>query len=457
MKKLINRCFLVLLTFSITACELDFKPEDENRILTDEAFNSVEDVELALIGTYSNLRAGAALGAVSHWVGGVMADEAIISDQQANTFQNQQIVNRDFNFQNTTIASMWDEMYRTINRANNVMLEVENFATGAQRDQIRGEALFIRGLCHFELIRYFAFPYEEGQLNDQLGIPLRLEASRSITQIQRSTVQEVYDQIIVDLMEARDLMSSAVPGRASAMAAQALLAKVYFQQNDFENAFTEANAVINQGIFSLNAGVSDLWQIDHSPESIFEFNSIVADDAGSGLVGAYEPVNNFLFANQSTGELISNDVSDSRSNWVNVDGNVYEVVKYALNNVNGDPVINVPLIKLSEILLIRAEAGAAIANGASDLDNAAADLQLVRSRAFGDPALMINYSDATDLITQIRNERRIEMAFEWSNRFHELKRTKQDVRGLPYNSCDLLFKIPNTETNGNPSIQQNDC
>ncbi len=457
MKKLYTTAILISLVAVMSSCELDFKPEDENTILTDEAFQSIDDVELALIGTYSNLRAGAALGGTSHWIGGVMADEAIISANQANTFQNTQIVRRDFNFQNTTVASVWDELYRTINRANNVLLEADNFASGSQLEQIRGEALFVRALCHFELVRYFAFPYEEGQSNDQLGVPLRLEASRSITSQPRETVQAVYDQIIADLIEARGSMTANVPGRATAMAAQALLAKVYFQQNDFDNAATEASAVIAGGGFSLNAGVTDLWEIDHSQESIFEFNSIVADDAGSGIVGSFSPANNFIFSSTEFGEELTADGADTRSAWVNLNNDLYEVVKYALNNVNGDPVINVPMIKLSEILLIRGESLAETASNDTELNAAAQDLQAVRSRAFNDPALTVSFTDGADLINQFREERRLEMAFEWSNRFHELKRTKQDVRGLPYNSCDLLFKIPNTETNGNPSIVQNDC
>ncbi|MEQ8924345.1 MAG: RagB/SusD family nutrient uptake outer membrane protein [Fulvivirga sp.] len=461
MKKIVNILILALFITSITSCELDFQPEAENTVLTDEAFNSIEDVELALIGTYSVFRSGGALGGVSNWIGSLMAEEIETTPANSTGFDISQILALNFNFQNTTVRGMWNELYLTINRANNVILEADNFATGAERDQFLGEALFIRAFCHFELIKYFAYPYEFGQVNEQPGVPLRVEASRSISSQPRATVQAVYDQIIEDLIDAQGLMTADVDGRATAMAARALLAKVYFQQGDYDNALIEANAVITQGGYMLNPGVSDLWQIDHSDESIFEFNSIVADDAGAAIVGTYSQDNQDpnYYASFEFGELATSDPNDTRAGWYNLRSassggeERYYVAKYDRNNQNGEPVINLPVIKLSDILLIRAESYAQD----NQLNLAAADLQTVRRRAFNDPALTVTFGGQGDLIEQIREERRLEMAFEFSDRFHELKRTKQNIQGLPYNSCELLFKIPNSEVNGNPSIQQNDC
>ena len=51
-------------------------------------------------------------------------------------------------------------------------------------------------------------------------------------------------------------------------------------------------------------------------------------------------------------------------------------------------------------------------------------------------------------------ERRLELALEGS-RLHDLKRTKSDVRGLPYNSNKLVWQIPDVEQAGNPDIVMN--
>jgi hypothetical protein len=109
--------------------------------------------------------------------------------------------------------------------------------------------------------------------------------------------------------------------------------------------------------------------------------------------------------------------------------------------------MNVPVIRYAEILLIRAEA----ANAAGNSAQALADVNIVRQRA-GLPAL--SGLSGTPLAQAIQRERLIELAVE-GNRFHELKRLRQNIRSTPWNGNQAIFKIPDVEVNANPNAAQN--
>ena len=118
-----------------------------------------------------------------------------------------QIINKQILTNNSTVSGIYSAAYTAINNAN-LVLENIDVVNDAQRDRVRGEALFIRAFMHFELVRLFAKPYSDGNAATNLGVVIRTDASsfngpdldgdcRA-----RNTVQEVYDQVITDLTEA---------------------------------------------------------------------------------------------------------------------------------------------------------------------------------------------------------------------------------------------------------------
>ncbi len=125
----------------------------------------------------------------------------------------------------------WWVGYKVIYSANTV---IENFQEGksATGDQLLGEAYFLRGMIHFHLVNLFAKQYVLGR--DNLGIPLRVSTNTSETT--RATVGEVYDQVVLDLRKAADLMNaprhSGNPGYATKNTALGMLSRVYLYMGE---------------------------------------------------------------------------------------------------------------------------------------------------------------------------------------------------------------------------------
>jgi hypothetical protein len=114
-------------------------------------------------------------------------------------------------------------------------------------------------------------------------------------------------------------------------------------------------------------------------------------------------------------------------------------------------IMNINVIRYAEILFIHAESG--LETGVSE-DAVRADINQIRQRA-GIPDLDASVSGKPALLAAIDNERHMEMAFE-GDRLWYLKRTKaSSIRGLPWDSDQMLAKIPSSEISGNPGIIPN--
>ncbi|UYZ62397.1 RagB/SusD family nutrient uptake outer membrane protein [Hymenobacter weizhouensis] len=452
----------VLLTLTAllasTACDelVDIKPQ--NVIPEAEAVKTTADLQKLLIRAYSAAQSGALYG------GNFVAFSEMLADNAtgANSFGFSQIQSFSFTFFNPDGRSTWTDAYNVVNLANTAidrMPEVNDGDIAAQRDRLRGEALFLRAAMHFELVRFFALPYGARPTNSQPGIPLRLQSVQDVNNIQklpRATVQEVYAQVLKDFTEAASLLPATNSARATSWAAKAYLARVYFQMNDFQNAYAQANDVVSNGLsgagarLALNASVLNRYRTKNSPESIFEMQSTNFDNSSGGLEGYFRQAGNTpqLYATPELAALALADPNDQRGRLLyntRAVGANQRTFTTRYDQVNQ----NAPVLHLAELLLIRAESAAELNN----LTTAAADLQRVLDRAYGAGRKTAPTAKA-DLLAQIRAERRLEMAFE-NNRVHELKRLRQPVRGLPWDCPKLLFFIPDVEINGNPAIEQN--
>jgi hypothetical protein len=117
-----------------------------------------------------------------------------------------------------------------------------------------------------------------------------------------------------------------------------------------------------------------------------------------------------------------------------------------------DVFYNMPVVRLAEMHLIRAEAD--MSNGGNgNGTEALTSYNAIRERAFG--SSFVPETSTDQLLEKVQFERRWELCFE-NDRYHNLKRLKLPVRdGVAYNDPSLLFKIPQEEIAGNPSIEQN--
>ena len=160
---------------------------------------------------------------------------------------------------NTHVASFFNNSYLSINRAN-VILERLPAATAvdqATRDQVTGEASFLRAYSYFNLVRLYG------------NVPLVLKEVKSVDEAfsvgARKPAADIYTQIIADAQTAiaklPDVYAATEKGRATKGAARTLLAEVYMTQKNFAGAATELKAVVASAKYSLNAAYADNFSI----------------------------------------------------------------------------------------------------------------------------------------------------------------------------------------------------
>jgi hypothetical protein len=458
----------VLATISFNSCEKLLDTELNDRIPNDEAISSTRDIQLVLNGAYDGLQSGCLLGGNLVIYSDLLADDAIVTNQQKlNKFGKYEIYHMITSPQIGEIACMWSTAYASINRSNYVIDAVDSGTIydaqfDANKDRMKGEALFIRAVCHFELVRFFALPYDVNQQgsNSQLGIPYRKEATKDFKNLDmaRVTVEEVYVNIIQDLIDAKNLMTSAgiisSSQSASAMAATAYLAKVYFQMGDYENAALYANEVISSQVYTLDEDLASMYKLSgdqSSPEIIFQLINIETDNSNS-LIDNYSRSENPLF--QTTSDIYNLfEDTDIRRELINKYFVIYYIKKYDKTLISGvSQPINRTIIRLAEMHLIRAESNLLAINGVTA--DAYSSYNALRQRAFGD-----NYTPETilleELLDKVREERRRELCFE-GDRYHNLKRLQMPLRdGVVWNSNAPVFKIPADEISGNSLMIQN--
>ncbi|NHB68718.1 RagB/SusD family nutrient uptake outer membrane protein [Perlabentimonas gracilis] len=479
MKKIFAILTLVV-TIGFVGCE-DFL--EEAPLLTQSS-----DITLSTYNGLNNTIAGAYSPLVSlNWYGSffvlnaeMRAGNAIIpSNTDFNS--NRMTVPHDLAYNATTTSGLWGWAYYVISMANNVLNNLEGKdvvdVTKQDLDNLKAEALFLRALSHFDLVRLYALPYSKNP--NGLGVPIILYTDETASeQPLRNTVAEVYEQIIKDLLEAEKSMdpeyvrggvtdSKAV---ATLPAIQALLSRVYLYSQQWQLAADYATKVINNPNYNL-------WTADELPgvwgkevagsggEVIFEVYSKKSNEFDAWWEGPSHMTNPKGYADCAAHpELISlyddDDVRGSlfRTDENNVSGSFW-TTKY-IGKGDGDALStpdanNVIVIRLSEMYLNRAEA---LINGASIAGaTALADLNIIRQNR-GASALS---SAGADIVFQ---ERRKELAFEghiwfdYARTNRALSRTKSDGSLVSIASDDnrWALPIPKRELDVNENLIQND-
>lgn len=252
---------LIATIFLASACTdyVDFDPKENYEITADVYFNSANDYEAAVVGTYDPLQ----WMYLNILIGDIASDNSLSGGESAtDVIGLQQIDNMTHNSNNDNLTSIWKWLYEGINRAN--YLEQNKAKLEFPRKAaLYGEVYFLRAYYYFELVKFFG------------DVPLvterRLTASDSGT-LQRTPKTQVYAQIEKDLLAAIAALptSPSQKGRATKFAAQALLGKVYLYQNKFTEAANVLENVI--GVYSLvpNYGNQFLRAGENGAESVFE-------------------------------------------------------------------------------------------------------------------------------------------------------------------------------------------
>lgn len=372
--------------------------------------------------------------------------------------------------------SFWVAIYPVVFVCNAAIegLEKSSGLTLAVKQQLQGEAKFMRAFCYFYLVNLYG------------DVPLALSTDYKVNRLlARMSKEQVYHQIIADLKEAVSLLSDDyVDGsltktsnervRPNKWAATALLARAYLYAGDFAKAEAAASEIIS------NLGMYEILPLN----DVFLANSREA-------IWQLQPVGTDIYANTAEGRLfilpeagpddyqhryyLNSKLMDAfesgderKALWTgNVTvgtANYNYAYKYKVAHEPVSTTEYMMVLRLGEQYLIRAEARTRQGN----ISGAVEDLNVLRTRARGSnvgdlPALSATLSPQQAL-DAVAKERRVELFTEWGHRWLDLKRTgrvdevmsvETPLKGGNWNSNWQLYPIPLQEIQRDPNLRQN--
>jgi starch-binding outer membrane protein, SusD/RagB family len=437
--KILTICLASLL-LGLGSCTdelINMAPDSE---LTNAAyFKTAQDMDLAVLGAYNSLQARKPS---DYLLLELPADNLYrslyTSDAGANEMDNLGITP-----ENNLLATFWERTYAGIARANAVLDRIET-PTGykaGQKEQLAGEARFLRALFYFDLVRMFG---GVPKVTTMIEVP-------DARQMPRASEEEIYALILEDLKEALEKLpapAGIAKGRANKGAAAALLGKVYVYRQDWSSARTYLEQVAGYG-YQLLPDFSKLWKLENEDNSEFIFALKYTDPTNghrmtsdflpyigktgistAGLEGVFPSWDlhkRYVEGDQRKAPSINEyykppTPANAPSIWYP------HVNKFEVKQTNQASGIDIPVLRYADVVLLLAETYYGL--GLPDL--ALTELNKVRARAFGNPDH--NYTGA-DIATpeaftdKLLLERRLELAFE-SERWFDLARTGRLVSEL---------------------------
>lgn len=461
---------LLLLATVLFTMNCDNKIEEivpENDLSADVIFSTFSTIEATTVGIYSGMQDGGFIGQ-PEYISDFMSDNVNF----VGSFTTLQDV-RDFNANatNGTIGGIWFDFYDVIRDANNILVNLPgvdaanvSFVSTANsnnfealRTQFIGEAHFSRALATFQGVNIFAQPFQVSN-GSNLGVPLItdfFEGDVTPFQQARATVNETHAFIEADLLTAINNLPETNGIRASSTAARALLSRLYLYREQWTEAASMANQVINTNGF----GLAPDYTFYNTPSSEHIFRVInQADDGafGNPFDTFYNPTSNngrgdLTFSDDliSAFEAQPGDLRFELS-FIDVDAGNNEArftTKYPFGATSeSDPNV----LRMGEMFLNRAEAN--FRAGTSTGDTPLNDVNAIRARS----GLTLLTSLTLD---DILLERRKELAFEGHRRMDLLRNNlnlKPDNGAVSAPGADrVILPIPTDELNTNPLSVQN--
>ncbi|MCS3799023.1 RagB/SusD family nutrient uptake outer membrane protein [Niastella sp. OAS944] len=500
MKSINILTILFLIIMALSSCRKTFVPStaiDESSALTNAG-----DIETATIGTYALFK-NAGYVRSGHFIMEYPTDEVAQGQNSSDD------LTRAYRYTHLTTSDhpnlFWGQAYKAAEAANRIIGVIPDDASDELR-QLKGENLFIRAMMHFNLVRIFGRPYPQGN-GSNTGVPILKDGLSDTVKatLARSSVKDVYDFVIADLLKAADLMRGGTQGKANPFAskevAYALLSRVYLYKEENAKAIEYADKVINSGRYSLLTGSEYTNYFRNVPEgnkeTIFCIRHTKTEDRGFSAIGsmyfsgdasgvaqsqAYSGWAE-IYASQKYIDTLGKNPGDLRFSFISplkVNGvlqyntkltpntPMYYINKYSLQE--GIVNLSSPVyLRLAEMYLIRAEANAKLGNAQQALD----DVNKIRQRASLSGAALhtltsIAASGKTALDV-VLDERYLELAFEGHRAYDLFRNNRPVVRNYPGSQVvngnvnqtvqpgdnRVVFFIPQAEINKNPNLTQN--
>ena len=481
--------------FTASACRKTFFPSD--KVEDNDLLTTIDGMRTATLGNYATLKS-LEYENNYHWLAELPSDEVAQGQGSSSDVTNLYKYTHLVNSANAT--AYFQQAYYIASAANKVIKVIPD-GSSAELLQIKGENLFLRAMLHFNLVRMFGRPYAQNPSTNP-GVPILSETVSDADAyiIKRSTVAQVYDFVIADLLKASQFITDDNKGNsfASKLAAYALLSRVYLYMDNNAKALEYANLVIGSNKYQLlqNAEYQTYFRVapETNKESIFAIKHTKTENYDYSAIGSL----------YYSGDANGNALGQGESGW----GEIYASVKYYnfLNKypqdkrksfispyiVNGVQQLNPKLtpatpiyyvnknnlqegvtnltspvyLRLAEMYLNRAEANAKLNNTQLALD----DVNVIRTRAGIPTYTLADVTPTHSILDIVLEERWLELAFEGQRAYDLFRNNRSVVRDYPgthstingsvnqtINPTDarVIYFIPQTERDKNPNLSQN--
>lgn len=328
----------------------------------------------------------------------------------------------------------WDNPYKAILHCNIALRSLNKIGKNSGNEikwkRLKGSVLFLRSFAFYHLSQIFILPYDSHTAATDLGLPLRLTDNVQEKSV-RSTVQQTYDQVIVDLKEARTLLPVQVdgthPNRPTLPAVFALLSKVYLSMRRYEEAGDYADSCLqlhNQLLDynNLNAGITPPFNTVN-PEILFYSHVSTNSNLLSGISRGTN-IDSALYQYYDSTDLRRSLYFITRNNGsINIRSSYAGVFPFSG-------------LATDEMYLARAECRARTGKIAEALADVNA---LLANRYTKNTFVPFTDTTADELLLLIFNERRKELPFR-NCRFTDLRRFNKEGREI------MLTRVLNEQT-----------
>lgn len=457
-----KKILFALAAFAVltTACSEDFlNTAPTNSVSESDIFENVDRAMLAVDGLHRQLH-----DCSSDWYSQgsyptFCIHLAALSDDWIFTYNNvmfmdtqQYIHHRDLTHKYHDPNYYWKAFYKLANNANKILFYIDDLeGSDEERTFIKGQAITYRAFAHLELVQAWAERYDwskPGQ-NSQLGVPIRIEAS--FENLPRSSVEDVYTQILTDLDAAIKLLENTnypKPDKShlDQWVAKGLKARALLNMGKFAEAATVAQDIIDHSGYSLQKStytdtdkenrfgeaVNNEWmwacissRTDQSQfgSKLRSWHDLVSNNAGSYNGNSPRAINCLLYNTIPDTDVRKGmwlpDPYTAKTVYVNASGKLapYMAQKFLVDDcVTKYEERDVPYMRIPEIMMIAAECYART-------NNAAKAQQLVYQLGnFRDPAFQQPTETGDALIEKILWQKRVELWGEAGIRWHDLKR-----------------------------------
>jgi hypothetical protein len=514
--KLIHKSIFATLIIAlvVSGCKKQLETTPLQSVDDQTALTSKENIDASVTGIYARLKNARQYGRDMITHPEALADNGFATNKSGRLLGE---ANNNFPTQtaNHFTTTIWINSYAAINQINLTLEAIPALTlptvTQTDRDRWNGQLYFLRGLYYFDLARVYAYiPGAVVASQDKGGVVISTTGISGFEDAlnfkpARAPTDDVYKLIVDDLTKSNSLLlSSASVNTANKLAAQALLAKVNLYRKNYSEAKRWADSCITlAGSKLTNTGnYVNNWRTATNNETLFQVAFLAASEnigvneslqtsfttlvtpaitTQTGGFGDLVPTLTLLndlgitltggntLANFALNASIASRTNDVRNLLFEVGttgrGNSKVECTKFLGKSGAINLDNVPVIRIAEVYLTRAEALGTSGSSVNNEAAAIADLKKIKSNRYTDYAgsameTADNALTGAALLDEIIKQRRIELAFE-GNRFFDLKRLGRDlVKGPHYNNVAftdvrILPLLPQADLDINPNLKQN--